>query len=56
MALMRAFAKIDEKGRVPLPGNIRRLLELKPGQLLELKVVGASKAKQVLLSARTAAR
>jgi len=56
MALMRAFSRVDEKGKVVIPANIRRELGLKPEQLVELKVVGASKAKQLIVSKREAAR
>jgi bifunctional DNA-binding transcriptional regulator/antitoxin component of YhaV-PrlF toxin-antitoxin module len=54
--LMRAFAKLDADGKLSIPNNIRREVGLKAGQLVELKVVGASKKKQLLLSARESAR
>ena len=54
--LMRAFAKMDTDGKLSIPNNIRREVGLKVGQLVELKVVGASKKKQLLLSARESAR
>ena len=54
--LMRAFAKVDSDGKLAIPNNIRREVGLKAGQLVELKVVGASKKKQLLLSARESAR
>jgi len=54
--LMRAFAKVDADGKLSIPNNIRREVGLKAGQLVELKVVGASKKKQLLLSARESAR
>ena len=56
MALMRAFSRVDEEGKVVVPASVRREVGLKPGQLVELKVVGASKAKQILVSKREAAR
>jgi len=56
MALMRAFSRVDEEGKLVLPANVRREVGLKPGQLVELKVVGANKARQLLLSKRDAAR
>lgn len=55
MALMRAFSKID-KGKIKLPGNIQREAGLKEGQLVELKIVGASRKKNILVSARNSAR
>jgi len=56
MALIRAFSRVDQEGKVVVPANVRREVGLKPGQLVELKVVGASKAKQLLVSKRDAAR
>ena len=56
MTLMRAFSKVDKDGKIQLPGNIQRAAELKEGQLVELKIVGASRKKNVLVSARGSAR
>lgn len=54
--LMRAFARVEAAGKLSIPNNVRREVGLKAGQLVELKVVGASKKKQLLLSARESAR
>ncbi len=56
MTLMRAFSKVDKDGKIKLPGNIQRAAELKEGQLVELKIVGASAKKGVLITARRATR
>ena len=56
MTLMRGFSRLDENGAVLTPDNIRRETGLEAGHLVELKVVGASKAKQLLLTKREAAR
>ena len=56
MALMRAFSKIDKEGKIQLPGNIQRVADLKEGQLVELKIVGASRKKNILVSTRDSAR
>jgi len=56
MTLMRGFSRVDEEGAIQIPENIRREAGLKTGQLVELKVTGASKAKSVLVSKREAAR
>jgi bifunctional DNA-binding transcriptional regulator/antitoxin component of YhaV-PrlF toxin-antitoxin module len=56
MTLMRGFSRVSEKGAVLIPENMRREVGLKAGQLVELKVVGASKAKSLLVSKREAAR
>ncbi len=55
MTLMRAFSKLDKDGTIKLPGNIQRAVDLKEGQVVELKIVGASRKKNILLSARSAA-
>lgn len=54
--LMRGFARVEADGKLSIPNNIRREVGLKTGQLVELKVVGASKKKQLLLSTRESAR
>jgi len=56
MTLMRAFSKVDKDGKIQLPCNIQRAAELKEGQLVELKITGASKKKNVLISARSSTR
>ena len=50
------FARVGTGGKISIPNNIRREVGLRAGQLIELKVVGASKKKQLLLSARESAR
>jgi bifunctional DNA-binding transcriptional regulator/antitoxin component of YhaV-PrlF toxin-antitoxin module len=56
MTLMRVFSKVDKEGKIKLPGNIQRAAGLKEGQLVELKIVGASRKKNVLVSAKGNAR
>ncbi len=56
MTLMRVFSKVDKEGNIKLPGNIQREAGLKEGQLVELKIVGASRKKNVLVSAKGSAR
>jgi hypothetical protein len=56
MTLMRAFSKVDKEGKIKLPGNIQRAADLKEGQLVELKVVGASRKKSILITSRESAR
>jgi AbrB family looped-hinge helix DNA binding protein len=55
VATIRGFVRVDAEGRVSIPENIRRQAGLKPGQLVELKVMGAGK-KSMLVTAREAAR
>jgi len=56
MTLMRAFSKVDKEGKIQLPGNIQRAADLKEGRSVELKIVGASRKKNILVSVRNNAR
>lgn len=56
MTLMRAFSKVDKEGKIKLPGNIQRAADLKEGQLVELKIMGASKKKSILITSRESTR
>jgi bifunctional DNA-binding transcriptional regulator/antitoxin component of YhaV-PrlF toxin-antitoxin module len=56
MALIRTFSKVDKDGKIKLPGNIQRIADLKEGQLVELKIVGASRKKNVLVSSKSSTR
>lgn len=56
MVLMRAFSKVDKEGNIKLPDNIKREAGLKEGQLVELKIVGASRKKNILITLRKDAR
>ena len=50
MTLIRAFSRVDEQGKIPIPANIRTQAKLKPGQLVEIKLTGAGKAKNLIIS------
>ena len=54
--LMRGFARLGREGSLSLPRNFLLALGLKENQILELKIVGASKAKQLLVSKRERCR
>ncbi len=54
--LLRAFARVEADGKLSIPKNIRSEVGLKAGQLVELKVVGASTKKNLLVSPRANAR
>ena len=56
MTLMRAFSRVDKEGKIKLPGNIQREAGLKVGQLVELKIMGASRKKSLLITSRKIAR
>ena len=52
MTLMRTFSRVDENGKIPFPSNICNQAGLKPGQLVELKIVGPKQKQNVLVSAK----
>jgi len=52
MAFIRSFSKLEKEGKIKLPGNIIRAAGLKEGQLVELKIIGASKKKNIIISGR----
>ncbi len=56
MALLKVVATIEKDGKITLPGNIRRAVGLKQGQVVELKIVGTGIAKKILLASRKRAR
>jgi len=56
MTLLRAFSKVDKEGKIQLPGNIQRVADLKEGQLVELKIVGASRKKSILITSKESTR
>lgn len=56
MGLMRAFARVDKEGKIPIPKNIRREADLKEGQLVEIKVSGPTRAQYIVIHRRESAR
>lgn len=56
MALMRAFAKVDQEGKIRIPTNIRREADFKEGQLVEVKVSGPKRAQYIVIHKRDGAR
>ena len=56
MALMRAFAKVDKEGKISIPTNIRREVDLKEGQLVEIKVSGTGRAHHIVINKRQSGR
>lgn len=56
MTLIRAFSRVDKEGKIKMPGNVQRAADLKTGQLVELRIVGATRKKNVLISAKGSAK
>jgi len=53
---MRAFGRVDENGKITVPGNVFRAAGLKKGGLVELRIAGASRKKSIVVTARENAR
>ena len=53
MTMMRVFARVDKDGKVAIPSNVSRGVGFKPGQLVEVKVLGK---RSLAISARDNAR
>lgn len=56
MTLMRAFSKLLKDGKINIPVNFQQAAGIKEGQLVELKIMGASRKKNILVSARGSAK
>lgn len=56
MALMRAFTRVDKEGKISIPSNIRRQVDLEEGQLVEIKVSGTERAHHIVIHKRKSAR
>ena len=52
MALMRAFTKVEKDGKISIPRNIRREVDLKEGSLVEIKVSGPVQAHCIMIHKR----
>jgi len=48
--LIRAVAQVDSAGKIILPKNILRAMDLKEKDVLELKVVRSSKVSRIIMS------
>ena len=50
MALLRVYVNMDAYFRIALPRGIRNALDIKPGDKLELTIVGMHKARKLLVA------
>ena len=50
MPLLRVFSKIDDKNKITIPRGMRKELNIKPGDRLELTLSGINKARKLLVS------
>lgn len=56
MPLMKGFVKVDSKGKVQIPRNIQVAADLKPGQLVEVKVAGPTRSNFITIHKRSTAK
>jgi len=56
MALIRAFAKVDKDGKISIPKNIRREMDLKEGNRVEIKASGPNRAPFITIHKRQTVR
>jgi bifunctional DNA-binding transcriptional regulator/antitoxin component of YhaV-PrlF toxin-antitoxin module len=50
MTLMRGLSRVDMDGKIRLPVNIQREMELKKGQVVELKIMGSGRKKAIMIT------
>lgn len=50
MALLRIYTKMDSANKIALPRGIRKALDIKPGQKLELTLVGINKVRKLVVA------
>lgn len=50
MALLRVFSTMDGRNRITIPRGIRKELDIKPAEKLELKLSGVNKARKLVIS------
>ena len=48
--LLRVYAKMDSSNKITLPRGIRKALDIKPGDKLELTIVGMNKIRKLLVA------
>jgi len=49
VALLRLFSRMDNKNKITIPRGIRKELNIKPGDRLELTLGGINKARKLLV-------
>jgi len=50
VTLLRQLSRVDDKGKVAISDGIRRQMGLKPGNLVELKLLGIPGARKIVMS------
>ena len=50
MPILRVFSRIDDKNKITIPRGIRRELNIRPGDRLELTLGGINNARKLLVS------
>ena len=50
---MKVLARVDAKGRIQLPSNLRRALGIKSDHVLELATVGRGRTRRLMVLPRS---
>ncbi len=54
--LLRVYSKMDAKNKITLPRGIRRELDIRPGETLELQIRGIRNVKKLIISKQNSRR
>jgi bifunctional DNA-binding transcriptional regulator/antitoxin component of YhaV-PrlF toxin-antitoxin module len=54
MALIRVVSRVDKKGRITLPINLRRAAGLRAGRVVEMKIAGSRRKPDIRLTPQSA--
>jgi bifunctional DNA-binding transcriptional regulator/antitoxin component of YhaV-PrlF toxin-antitoxin module len=50
VTLLRVYAKMDSSNKIALPRGIRKSMDIRPGEKLELTIAGTNKEKKLLVT------
>ena len=49
---LRGIARVDSGGKIEIPKNILKVMDLKEKGIVELKIVGSGRAARIIMSKR----
>lgn len=50
MPLLKVYSKVNGGNKITIPRGICKEIDIKPGEVLELKVVGVNRARSLLIT------
>jgi bifunctional DNA-binding transcriptional regulator/antitoxin component of YhaV-PrlF toxin-antitoxin module len=51
-SLLRGIAKVDSGGKIEIPRNILKAMDLKGESIVELKIAGSGRTMKIIMSKR----